>query len=52
MQGTVPPSGAAQMEMSRSLESEGHFSGLFSWQALKHFPRQKVPFREANQSTA
>jgi hypothetical protein len=49
MQGTVPPIGAAQMEMSRTMESEGHanFSGLFSWQLLKHFPSQRIPFREA-----
>jgi len=49
MPGTVPPIGAAQMEMSRTMESEGHvdFSGLFSWQVLKHFRSQKIPFREA-----
>ena len=54
MQGTVPPIGAAQMEMSRTMESEGHaiFSGLFSWLLLKHFLSQKIPFRETRQFTA
>jgi len=53
MQGTVPPVGAAQMEMSRTMESEGHaiFSGLFSWLLLKHFPSQKIPIWESRPST-
>jgi hypothetical protein len=54
MQGTVPPIGAAQMEMSRTMESEGHanFSGLFSCTRLKHLRSQKIPFREVRQFTA
>jgi hypothetical protein len=46
MQGTVPPTGAAQMEMSRTMESEGHadFSGLFSCQEKEHFRSQRIPF--------
>ena len=46
MQGTVPPTGAAQMEMSRTMESEGHadFSGLFSCEEKEHFRSQRIPF--------
>jgi len=53
MQGTIPPAGTVQLEMSRTMESEGHlnFSGLFSCPGKEHLRSQRVPGRNRRLSS-